>query len=99
MKINLLFRNICLFMLLLFIVPVLGQTDKMFRCGLRDKAGNLWFGTGVNGVYHYDVASEKFTHISKEDGLNDKHIESIYEDKSGNIWFGTEYGVCRYDPS
>jgi len=84
-------------LLLLFALPSFGQSvDKMFGCGLRDKDGNLWFGTAWEGAYRFDVTTEKFTHFTTEDGLIDNHISSILEDKAGNLWFGTEKGVCRY---
>ena len=69
----------------------------MFRSSLKDKVGNLWFSNMGNGVYRYDVVSGKFSHFTKQDGLNDNNIESIFEDKAGNIWFASDYGVCRYD--
>ena len=90
-------KQICLLLLLLFATPGYGQViENMFRCSLRDKTGNLWFGTGV-GVYRYDAITGKFTHFTKQDGLNDNSIESIFEDRSGNLWFSTPFGVCRYD--
>ena len=85
-------------LLLFFIAPTHGQTDGyMFRFGMKDKAGNLWFSNPGNGVYRYNAAADLFTHFTKEDGLNDNHVESISEDKAGNIWFSTQNGVCRYD--
>ena len=98
MKKNFLLMQICLLFLLIFITPCFGQVDGfMFRCSLRDKVGNLWFSNMGNGVYRYNTVTDKFTHFTKEDGLNDNNIESIYEDKAGNLWFGTHYGVSRYD--
>ena len=91
-------KQIYSLLLLIFITPCHGQADGyLFRYGLRDKVGNLWFGTSGDGVYRYNVASDGFTHFTKKDGLNDNNIESILEDKVGNLWFSTEYGVCRYD--
>ena len=49
------------------------------------------------GVYRYDAFSGKFTNFTKQDGLNDNNIESVFEDKAGNLWFGTNNGACRYD--
>ncbi|HYV90863.1 MAG TPA: two-component regulator propeller domain-containing protein [Chitinophagales bacterium] len=65
------------------------------RCGLQDKAGNLWFGTTGEGVYRYD--GKLFTQYTVKDGLSNNTVECILEDKSGNIWFGTDAGLCRYD--
>ncbi|CAL1519399.1 two-component regulator propeller domain-containing protein [Chitinophaga sp. MM2321] len=65
------------------------------RCGLQDKAGNLWFGTIGEGVYRYD--GKLFTQFTVKDGLNSNLVWSILEDTTGNIWFGTSDGICRYD--
>jgi len=66
------------------------------QCGLQDKAGNLWFGTTLNGLYKYDGKS--FTQFLVADGLDSNNIFSILEDKDGKIWIGTgAAGVCLYD--
>ena len=65
------------------------------HCGLRDKSGNLWFGTTSEGVYRYDGKS--LTTFTQADGLPSDRVYSVFEDRSGNIWFGTEAGACRYD--
>jgi ligand-binding sensor domain-containing protein len=65
------------------------------RCGLQDKAGNLWFGTTGDGLYRYD--GKLFFNYTVKDGLNSNTVWSILEDKEGNIWIGTDYGVCLYD--
>jgi len=64
-------------------------------CGIQDKNGNLWFGTGGEGVYKYD--GKLFTQFTMEDGLSSNTVFSLLEDKSGNIWFGTSNGICRSD--
>jgi ligand-binding sensor domain-containing protein len=64
-------------------------------CSLRDKAGNLWFGTTGEGVYRYDGKS--FTNFTKKDGLCSNTIFFILEDKTGNIWFGSKKAICRFD--
>lgn len=64
-------------------------------CGIQDKSGNLWFGTGGEGVYKFD--GKLFTQYTKKDGLSSNHVWSILEDKDANIWFGTTDGICRFD--
>ena len=71
-----------------------GEYDAV-RCGLQDKAGNLWFGTTSQGVYRFDGRS--FTNFTTDDGLSSNTVGSILEDKAGNIWFGSDAGICRYD--
>ena len=101
MKKYYLHKHICNLLLLIVFIPSYGQADgNMFRCGIRDKAGNLWFGTIGAGVYRYDAASDGFSNFTKQDGLNSNHIESVFEDKAGNLWFGTTGGgLSRYAPS
>lgn len=65
------------------------------HCGLQDKKGNLWFGSGSEGVYVYD--GKLFSQFTMKDGLSSNCVFSILEDNSRNIWIGTSNGICRYD--
>ncbi len=53
---------------------------------IKDKKGNLWFGTSA-GLSRYDGNS--FTNFPAGQGLIQNGITSIMEDRKGNIWFGT----------
>ncbi|HAK76218.1 MAG TPA: hypothetical protein DCM71_04750 [Runella sp.] len=68
---------------------------QQISCSLRDKEGNLWFGTSKEGVYKYD--GKEFTQFTKKDGLCDNLIFLIFEDKAGGIWFGSKSKISRYD--
>jgi ligand-binding sensor domain-containing protein len=64
-------------------------------CTLKDKKGNLWFGTQTMGVCRYDGKS--FTWFS-EKGLKGPAVLGLFEDKKGNLWFGNNgNGLFRYD--
>jgi ligand-binding sensor domain-containing protein len=57
---------------------------------LRDRKGNLWFGTTCVGVCRYD--GKEFKWIT-DSILTAAPVRSIFEDKKGNYWFsysGTE---------
>lgn len=77
------------------IKPVGAHKDDNIRCGIQDKAGNLWFGTSGEGVYRYD--GKTFTNFTTKDGLSNDLVLSILEDSTGKIWFGTDNGLCQYD--
>ncbi len=64
-------------------------------CSLRDREGNIWFGTSKEGVYRYD--GKEFTQFTEKDGLCDNGIFLMFEDKVGNIWFGSKSKISRYD--
>ncbi|MEZ4793833.1 MAG: two-component regulator propeller domain-containing protein [Gelidibacter sp.] len=66
-----------------------------FYCGLKDKEGNLWFGSRGNGIFKYN--GKEFTNYTTENGLCDNDISYISEDKEGNLWFGTPKGACKYN--
>jgi len=62
---------------------------------LEDKIGNIWFGTGGEGAYHFDGKS--IANFTKKDGLSANNINAMIEDSNGDILFGTIGGICRYD--
>ncbi len=77
------------------LIKTIGSPNYNVRCGLQDKAGNLWFGTKGNGLYKYDGKS--FSQFLVTNGLNSNKISCMLEDKEGKIWIGTEAGLCLYD--
>ena len=65
---------------------------------LRDRAGQLWFGsrTGTGGVRRYDGLH--ITTFTTADGLASNEVRALLEDRRGHLWFGTGGGgVSRYD--
>lgn len=64
-------------------------------CYLKDKSGNLWFGTDQKGVCRFD--GKTFTYFT-EYGLNGGAVRAIFQDKKGDLWFGNNgFGLFRYD--
>ena len=72
-------------------------------CMLKDRDGNLWFGTMQNGIYRYNGTSlDNF--LNKNDhlfnlGNKNQLILDILQDKNGNLWFSSWNGggVWRYN--
>lgn len=64
-------------------------------CTLKDKSGNIWFGTDQKGVALFNGKSITFL---TDKGLDSAAVRSLYEDRNGNIWFGNNgYGLFCYD--
>lgn len=59
--------------------------ERAFSIG-EDTSGNIWFGTVESGVWKYDGNSVK--NFTKDDGLESKHILTIYKSKQGKLWLG-----------
>ncbi|HEX5169420.1 MAG TPA: two-component regulator propeller domain-containing protein [Cyclobacteriaceae bacterium] len=63
----------------------------------KDHKNRIWLGT-ADGLSCFDVAGEKFTTYTTNDGLPGNLIYGILEDKSGNLWLSTTSGISRFDP-
>lgn len=68
---------------------------------LADRKGNLWTGTGGQGLWRTRVAGphapvlERTTSLT---GLLGDGVYSLLEDRDGNIWAGTTEGLNRITP-
>ena len=59
--------------------------------------GSLWFGT-TGGISH--LTGENWQHYTKQEGLPNNNIISIFAAMDGKIWIGTPFnGVAVLDPS
>ena len=70
-----------------------------YTSGIReifeDSKGNIWIGSGNEGVCLYDGLS--FTYFTKEDGLSHNQVRAVHEDENGLIWFECGFGLSYYD--
>lgn len=76
--------------------PGVNRTAYSVYSILKDKTGNLWFGSEQKGVFRYNGASFTNVHLSeKEVGFA---VRCIFQDKNGNYWFGSNgLGLTKYD--
>jgi signal transduction histidine kinase len=61
--------------------------------------GEMWLGSGDNGVIRYDMHAHKASVINKNNGLRSAFIYNIVSDDDGNIWVGTGYGIHKITTS
>jgi ligand-binding sensor domain-containing protein len=62
---------------------------------LKDRSGNIWFGTQAIGVCRYNGNS--FTWFT-DNGLRGPAVLALFEDRKGNLWFGNNgKGLFCYD--
>ena len=62
----------------------------------EDRYGNLWFGSGREGLSIYNPDNGTFRtfrhHAEDKSGISSDEISSICEDQEGNVWIGTWVG-------
>ncbi len=67
-----------------------------------DSRGNLWVGTGGQGLWRlrHDAAGtvHLFERTSTRTGLSDDGVTELLEDREGNIWVATRDGLNRLTP-
>ena len=75
-----------------------GVPGKSVRAIYQDHLNQIWMGGWDDGVSVFSSPKENRDslpvfkkRITKDDGLPDNMIRSIYEDNSGNIWIGTRH--------
>jgi signal transduction histidine kinase/ligand-binding sensor domain-containing protein/DNA-binding response OmpR family regulator len=77
------------------------DTNKNFPSNMvnhiyKDKAGNVWVGTGDGLVlFRKNNALSEYIIYNEDDGLKDSHIRAITEDSNGNIWLSTVNGISQ----
>lgn len=60
----------------------------------QDNLEDLWIGTVGNGLLHYDIRTQKMTHI---EDISCSDVSSAEEDNLGNVWISSMYGLNKYD--
>lgn len=69
---------------------------RNIRALVEDRTGNVWFGSGLNGVGCLQPDG-KLRHLGKRDGLASDFVQCLYADAEGALWVGTSgAGLCRY---
>ena len=72
-----------------FDASLLGETDNIKCKVVTDGDGRIWVSVNGNGVFVYDKASRRMTHITRESLgglLGSDYVVYMMEDRDGNIW-------------
>lgn len=69
------------------------QTNRLFS--YASLPGNYYaFGTILNGLVISDAAGNVIQHISREKGLQNNTVLSLFPDREGNLWLGLDNGIA-----
>lgn len=58
---------------------------------------DLWIGAYSTGIHVLNTQTGQIKNYSKENGLDDANIYSIFRDSHGRIWAGSMSDIYRYD--
>ena len=64
---------------------------------IEDHKGNMWIGTGGNGLLRMDRGGRLISRYTTEGGLANNHVFCAVEDTNQNMMFGTEGGISILD--
>ncbi|WP_072999405.1 hybrid sensor histidine kinase/response regulator transcription factor [Mariniphaga anaerophila] len=71
--------------------------NNEINCFYENYDGNLWIATQGGGINIFNPVTEKFSHITTEDGLPSDDVISMVPDEDGNLWIATNAGLARYN--
>ncbi len=69
--------------------------ENPIRKVLRTRGDQILLAVGTSGIYQIDRNGNILSQITKEDGLQDLNIHSIFEDRQGMIWVSSNFGISR----
>jgi signal transduction histidine kinase/streptogramin lyase len=67
-----------------------GQARVLFK----DRDGDLWIGTGGQGILH--LHGERTDRFIISDGLSSNNVLHIFQDREGNVWVATSRGLDKF---
>jgi len=70
--------------------------NRKFSPSSKTAKGYMWFGTNSGGAGKFD--GNKFSSLTKNDGLIDDVVFSIAENENKELLFGTSKGLSIYKP-
>jgi signal transduction histidine kinase/ligand-binding sensor domain-containing protein/DNA-binding response OmpR family regulator len=76
-------------------LPPLPEPQQSVLSFLRDRAGDLWVGTTLRGLFRLDGGG--FAQAGP-DALRTAEVRAIHEDARGVLWVGTNVGLFRRGP-
>lgn len=65
-----------------------------------DKDDNLWIGTEVGGLSHFNTKTGRFTNFvhseNDQNSINSNFVRFVYCDSNNDVWAGTNIGLNKY---
>lgn len=85
----------------LYINKHISHNNREITCLHSDNNGHIWFGISNEGLFNYNIKTEKVTGFrfdpNDKNSINSISISNIFSDKDKNVYIMTDKGICRYN--
>lgn len=71
--------------------------NNEINCFYENYDGCLWVATQGGGINIFNPGTEKFRHLTTNDGLPSNDVIAMVPDEDGNLWITTSKGLARYN--
>lgn len=76
-------------------------SDNKVRSLFTDDRGDIWIGTGSNGLNRYVFSDKRFEYFQHDAdnlrSLGNNRVLEIFQDNEGQLWLGTDGGISIFD--
>ncbi|MCP4215424.1 MAG: response regulator, partial [bacterium] len=76
-------------------------SNNRVTCIIPDPSGRkniIWMGTWGGGLNKFDIETKRFSHYSRNEGLQSSLISGILVDGKRNFWLSSPSGISRFSP-
>ena len=67
--------------------------QSIINTAIRLKSGDFVFGTQNNGLFLFSPEGRLISHLTKNQGLNNRTVICLFEDMQNNLWVGHNNGI------
>lgn len=71
-------------------------TNNLIRSICQDVNGNIWFGSGIDGISIVTPDFELIGHLGMGEGFISNQINHLFNDSSGRVWASTDNGLALF---
>ncbi len=68
-------------------------SQSIINAAIRLKSGELVFGTQNNGLFIFSPDGRLISHLTNNQGLNNRTVICLFEDMQNNLWVGHNNGI------
>ncbi|SDJ89775.1 Signal transduction histidine kinase [Catalinimonas alkaloidigena] len=77
-----------------------GLNHPVVSSFLEDDRGTIWVGTDGGGLSRFEPQTQRFSHVTTQQGLSSNAVMDLKQDRNGQLWVATwSGGLVQFDPA